>query len=60
MMRLGNRTDPLNQFLPTLPFVGAVKDLTIRGAGKQGKTTLPHIHGQGLHVAPDMLRQALV
>jgi len=53
-LRLGNGPDSLNQFLPMLPFIGAVKDLTIRGAGKQGETTLPHIHGHRFHVAPDV------
>src|SRR3990167_3837259 len=60
MVRFGDRTNPLDDLLPALPLIGAVEDLSIRGAGKQGKAAIPDVHSQRFDVSSNVPGQPLV
>ena len=58
VVRFGNRADALDDRLPVIAFVLAVKNIAVGGAGEDRIAAVPYVHRHALDVGADVIGQA--
>src|SRR2546426_2807694 len=59
MVRLRDRTDSLDDPLPTIPLIGAIEDISVRGPTEKRIAGIPGVHRRRFEVCANVLGQPL-